>query len=134
MLNVPGVTRPPNSTPPREELSLLKTDTRGHVRVSKARRAAILVEFDRSAMSAAGFARLHGIKYTTFKYWQRVRREAAIAANPPTLVEVTTSAASSTNSSLQVGLPGGANLIITDEASAKLAALLLRELSVQAPC
>jgi lambda repressor-like predicted transcriptional regulator len=36
------------------------------VRATPERRAAILTEFDRSGVSAAQFARLAGIKYSTF--------------------------------------------------------------------
>ena len=49
--------------------NLLKTDTRGRVRTPRARREAILAEFAASGLSAARFARLAGINYTTFCGW-----------------------------------------------------------------
>jgi transposase-like protein len=55
--------------------ALLKTDAHGRVRATPERRAAILAEFERSGVSAAQFARLAGIKYSTFAQWvQRHRR------------------------------------------------------------
>ena len=103
---------------------ILKTDTRGRVRVDRERREAILAEFDRSAMSAAAFARLHGIKYTTFNYWLKVRRERQ-APSGAALVEAVVDPG---GGALQVELPCGARLQVHDEASAGLAATLLRAL------
>ena len=51
---------------PTSAPALLKTDARGRVRATPERRAAILAEFDRSGLSAAQFARLAGIKHSTF--------------------------------------------------------------------
>ena len=48
---------------------LLKVDTRGRVRTSLERRQAILEEFDQSGVSAAQFAKLAGIRYSTFAAW-----------------------------------------------------------------
>ncbi|HWQ90451.1 MAG TPA: hypothetical protein VN673_02180, partial [Clostridia bacterium] len=43
---------------------ILKTDTRGHLRVPVERREVLLAEFDRSGLSGKQFARLSGIKYS----------------------------------------------------------------------
>lgn len=51
-------------------------DGRGRVRVSKARREALLDEFERSGMSMAAFSRMVGVKYQTFARWVWLRREA----------------------------------------------------------
>jgi hypothetical protein len=45
---------------------ILKVDTLKRVRVPKARREAILDEFERSGLSGAAFAKLHGLKGPTF--------------------------------------------------------------------
>jgi len=103
---------------------ILKTDTRGRVRVDRERRGAILEQFDRSAMSAAAFARLHGIKYTTFNYWLKARREK----RGPGGVELVEAVVGAATGGLHVELPGGARLHVHDEASAGLAAALLRAL------
>jgi transposase-like protein len=64
----------------------LKTDTHGRVRSTPERRAAILAEFEHSGVSAAQFAKLAGINYSTFAQWvQRHRRPkaGATARKPP---------------------------------------------------
>ena len=48
------------------EAEVLKTDSRGRVRVPAERREALLDEFEKSGMSGAKFARLAGIHYATF--------------------------------------------------------------------
>lgn len=53
-------------TSTRRELEGLKQDTRGRARVSLRRREALLDEFEKSGASGMKFARLVGIKYSTF--------------------------------------------------------------------
>ncbi len=53
---------------------ILKTDALGRVCTGKARREAILDDFESSGMSGKAYARLHGIKYPTFAYWIQARR------------------------------------------------------------
>ncbi len=50
-------------------LSLTETRTR----TSRRRRRQLLAAFERSGLSAAAFARQHGIVYTTFCAWRRRR-------------------------------------------------------------
>ena len=57
------------------EAEVLKQDKRGRIRVPAERREALLDEFERSGMTAAGFARLTGIKYATFAHWTLKRRK-----------------------------------------------------------
>jgi hypothetical protein len=64
---------------------LLKTDALARVRTPLAKREEILAEFDRSGLSGARFAKLHGIKYQTFMAWMRKRREVKRSV-PDTLV------------------------------------------------
>ena len=60
------------------EGDLVKTDAKGRLRVSREQRKAVLAKFEQSGMSAAKFAIVAGIKYSTFAGWvQRYRR-----ANP----------------------------------------------------
>jgi len=57
---------------------VLKQDTRGRVRMPRERISALLDEFEKSGLSAAGFARMVGVKYPTFLNWvQRRRKEVA---------------------------------------------------------
>ena len=46
------------------------TDRRGCVRTPREDREALLDTFEKSGMSGAAFARLHGIKYPTFACWR----------------------------------------------------------------
>jgi hypothetical protein len=58
------------------ESSILKTDSRQRVWVSRERREAILEEFDKSGASAMRFAAYAGIKYSTFANWVARRKQA----------------------------------------------------------
>lgn len=66
-------------TSTRRELEVLKQDTRGRVRISHERREALLDEFEKSGASGMKFARLVGIKYSTFANWVKQRREQPAA-------------------------------------------------------
>ena len=66
------------------ETGVLKQDARGRVLVTAARREALLEEFERSGSSAMGFARLAGIKYSTFAYWVQARRRGRALVRPAT--------------------------------------------------
>lgn len=58
-------------------VQLEKQNARGRVRYGRERREELLGEFGRSGMSAAVFARLSGVRYTTFAGWvQRCKQEA----------------------------------------------------------
>lgn len=51
--------------------SILPLTTRQRTATPAARRRQLLAEFDGSGLSAAAFAREHGISYTTFCAWRR---------------------------------------------------------------
>jgi transposase-like protein len=141
--------------------NLLKTDARGRVRVSRESRAALLAEFAASGLSAARFARLAGINYTTFAGWvQKRRREplpstaaAESASGEPTqqpaskrlrLFEAVVDhsrmpgaeAQSGNPAGLLVELPGGARLAVESPLQLRLAAELLALLAqtTRRPC
>jgi transposase-like protein len=59
-----------------EKDEILKTDVLGRVKMPPEKREAILDEFERSAMSAASFARRIGVNYQTFATWVHKRRKA----------------------------------------------------------
>src|SRR5688572_18573130 len=63
-------------TVPTAQEGLLKMDVLGRTRTSLERRRAILDEFDRSGVSAAQFAKLTGIRYSTFAGWLLRRRRS----------------------------------------------------------
>ncbi len=119
---------------------LLKQDTLGRVRTPLEKREAIVEAFERAGMSAARFARHHGINYSTFCSWiQAVRRRRGENAPP--------SSAKSADAVrwIEAVVEGGAvapadepgplcvewrcaRLRIATEGQARLAAALLREL------
>ena len=70
-------------TSPIRESDILKQDARGRVLVSAVRREALLDEFERSGSSAMRFARLAGLKYSTFANWIQARRRQRALVQPP---------------------------------------------------
>ena len=127
---------------------VFKQDARGRVRVSAQRREALLDEFERSAMSGEKFARLAGIRYSTFANWvlQRRRRrvsagkavnvmavagDAAAKAAPLRLLEAVLEAqgheaGSSTGSGgLLIELPGGSRMLVGSPVQLEMAAELV---------
>jgi transposase-like protein len=113
-------------------------DTKGRVRTSKEQRRTLLAEFERSGLSAAGFAKRTGLKYSTLAGWlQRYRRSKLPGrAQPLHLLEavVATGPAADQSSSqvVRVSLSGGAWLEVADEKQAVLAAMVVRALAK--PC
>jgi hypothetical protein len=120
--------------------NLLQVDERGLVRVSKERREGLLVEFERSGMSGAKFARLAGIKYPTFMYWLKQRREKRSGESDDgqgesravSFVEAVVEGAcrNSSTEGLTIELAGGARLWVESPIQLRLAAELLRMLTV----
>ena len=114
-------------------------DTKGRVRTSKEQRRIILGEFERSGVSAARFAKLTGVKYSTLAGWlQRHRRSKPPGpARQVRLLEAVAAATSGAvvkagGSLLTLHLSGGARLEISDARQIEMAAALLRAL--QKPC
>ena len=66
------------------EGAILKTDTKGRVRITPQRREGLLDEFERSGLSGTKFAELAGIKYQTFAAWAARRRKQRGHLTPPT--------------------------------------------------
>jgi hypothetical protein len=132
-----------------ERPQLLRRDVKGRVRISRERRELLLVEFDRSGVSAAVFARMAGIKYPTFAGWLHVRRRggrrhALKHARTPQWVEAVPTVTDSEGSgchgeapgTLKVHLPGGAWMVLSDASCTRAAAALIGALAQQggAPC
>lgn len=138
------------------EDGIIKTDTRGRLRVTRERREALLAEFDRSAMSGRKFAACAGINYTTLANWLQKRRrhqagqiDLALPAPEPALVPATvepvrwveavveqkpSSPQPRMSSALIVHGPLGVRVELTEAAHVPLAAQLLRELGRGAGC
>jgi hypothetical protein len=133
---------------------VLKTDVLGRVQTSAAQREAMLHEFERSGLCGTKFAAVAGVNYQTFASWVQKRRRATGAytnssrkpATKKTTVRsvpalpalgwveaVVEEAAESVakKAVLRLDLPGGASVLIADEAQAALAAALLKRLQHQ---
>jgi hypothetical protein len=118
-------------------------DTRGRVRTSADQRRLILVELERSGLSAAQFAKRAGLKYSTLAAWVlRSRRPKLPGPSQPVrlLEAVAGPAPGAIAGPLLLQLPGGARLEIENSQQAALAAELVRSLaktstsSVESPC
>jgi transposase len=59
---------------PEESEEIFKRDKMGRVRVPRARREALLDEYERGGISALQFANYVGIKYSTLANWIQERR------------------------------------------------------------
>jgi hypothetical protein len=128
---------------------ILKQDGRGRVRVPARRREALLDEFEKSGASGAKFARLAGIKYTTFAGWVLKRRklgrrvvktkpaspagldDAVVSAGPVRLFEALVESGSSGGRDLVnargllIELPGGSRLVVESPVQLQMAAELV---------
>ena len=108
-------------------------DTKGRVRTSKQQRRIILAEFARSGVSAAQFAQRTGLKYSTFAGWvQRCRRTKRPGLRSPVRLLEAVVGPAPLNAALEVQLPGGARLEISEASQVALVAALIRAL--EKPC
>jgi transposase-like protein len=99
-------------------------------RIDAARRAQLLATFDRSGLSAAAFARQHGLNYTTFCGG---RAQRAKTRTGPELVQVEVAApAPPVELVIEMGPP--TRLRVQSEGQIVLAARLLRSLNTPAAC
>ena len=106
-------------------------DTKGRVRTSKEQRRVILAEFERSGVSASQFARRTGLKYSTLAAWLQRYRRAKRPRPPVRLLEAVVASAPLTLP-LEVQLPGGARLEVSEASQVPLVAALVRAL--EKPC
>jgi hypothetical protein len=127
-----------------DEISIIKTDEVGRRQTPTARREQLLDEFDRSGLSAARFAAVTGLKYSTFAAWVNRRRKQpnseakvpAKSADPVRWLEAVVATAQTAGEPISavvvLQLPGGVRLEVADERQAALAAVLVRALAK--PC
>ena len=101
------------------------------VRRDAAQRSRLLSAFDRSGLSAAAFARQHGLSYTTFCNWRQ--RRAKIKASLPGFVQVELPAPVAA-AELTIELSKVARIHIHSAAQVELAARLLQALNATASC
>lgn len=99
-------------------------------RTSPSRRTQLLTAFDRSGLSAAAFARQHGIGYTTFCGWRHRRAKAKAS---PAFVEVELSEpAAMAELLVEVGAHG--RLHLTSAGQIDLAVRFLHHFNTLASC
>jgi hypothetical protein len=96
--------------------------------ISPKRRADLLAAFDHSGLSAAAFARKHGLNYTTFCGWRQRRRKRL-----PEFVQVELPA-SPASVELVVELGGHARVRLSSSTQIDLATNLIRSLNSTASC
>ena len=118
--------------------TILKTDTRGRVRTPPEQREALMALFDQSAMSGATFARMHGIRYTTFSHWRRMRRRkesgSAMPHSPVLFQEVVVGSAPPPRDGIEVHLSLGARVQLNGPEQIPLVAALARHLRETERC
>lgn len=136
-----GMTKPENSS------EILPVDRRGRVRVSAQRRRELLDQFEQSKLSGQKFAKLTGLKYSTFAAWVSKRRKERDAVSPAlpehgkgasvewleTVITEAQNAAPLDRSAVVVRLPSGAAIELANASQAGVAAALLRAWE-KAPC
>ena len=99
-------------------------------RTTLARRSRLLAKFDRSGLSAAVFARRHGVPYSTFCSWRQRQAKAKPAVG---FVQVELPGADPP-AGLVIELGPSARMHLTDAPSIALAVRLLQALSAPTPC
>lgn len=115
---------------------ILKTESRGRVRMPPQRREELLMEFERSVLPATKFAALAGVRYQTFATWvqkyqkRRTPAQPAAVAMPLRFAEVVPAAVPSVM--LRVVLPGGASIELQENSQVALAVQLIQAL--RQPC
>ena len=134
-------------TKPETSSEILATDRRGRVRVSAQRRRELLDQFEQSKLSGQKFAKLTGLKYSTFAAWVSKRRKERDAMSPAlqphgksasvewleTVITEAQNAAPISGSAVVVRLPSGAAIELANASQASIAAALLRAWE-KAPC
>jgi hypothetical protein len=116
----------------------LRSDTLGRVRTPRERREQLLDEFEQTGASAAMFAKIAGLRYSTFAGWVNRRRKQGAKVREENrgkqaLVQFVEAAverpAQFAAGALRIELPGGAQTEIRLSSEVELAAELLQALA-----
>jgi transposase-like protein len=124
---------------PVAESVLVTTDSRGRVRVSKEQRRAVLAQFEQSGLSAAKFAKVAGLKYSTLAGWLQRYRRSKPKGRPGRLrlleavMDPADSAAVTGAKGVFLHLPGQVRLELSGLADVPIAAALVQALQSAAP-
>lgn len=123
-----------------DDVGIIKQDHLGRVLATKDQREAMMVEFERSGMSGAAFARLVGVKYSTFahwvKQWRKRKQNDSGGVTPVRWLEAEMETgpgepppgrlAKGSSKGLLVELSGGSRLWVETPMQVRLAAELIR--------
>lgn len=119
---------------PVAESVLVTTDSRGRVRVSKEQRRAVLAQFEQSGLSAAKFAKVAGLKYSTLAGWLQRYRRRKPKSRPgrmrllEAVIDPAGSAALTAPKGVVLHLPGQVRLELSSLADVPIAAALVQAL------
>lgn len=118
------------TTTSTNELTIMKTDKRGRVLTTPQQREAWLDAFEQSGMSGAAFAKLHGLRYTTFANWRNKRRlqNRCNDTSSAFFEEIDIHSSQTQSSGLKVSLPGGACVEVDRAEQFPMVAALLKYL------
>lgn len=115
--------------------NVLKADSHGRVRTPADQREALLELYDQSSMSGATFARLHGLRYSTFMAWLRRRRLVEPPPpDSPLFQEVVVSPAPSCDVGVVAELPLGVRVRLERADQIPVLVALSRHLHEAARC
>jgi hypothetical protein len=119
----------------------LKVDEAGRVQMPPGKREAMLLEYDRSGMTGAQFARFVGVRYSTLMYWLQKRRKEAgpsgpTAAQPahPRWLEARVEGEVPKCEKLVVEVGGGVRMLVGSRTQAALAGEVLRAMGMVRGC
>ena len=121
---------------------IMKVDEVGRVRTPPEKREAMLVEYERSGMTGAQFARFVGVRYSTLMYWLQKRRKegsqseerASSGKDHPRWLEARVEGELSGTEKLVVEVGGGIRMLVSSRTQAVLAGEVLRGLGVGPRC
>jgi len=120
-----------------EDTKLLKRDCLGRVLVPADQKEKMLDAFEASSLSGVEFARKHGVPPKTFRNWIQKRRgkrglplekKGGARKSSLNLIEVTPQPPRQ-SSGLEITLPSGAKVQVSEEGQIPLLKTLMRELS-----
>ena len=129
------------TTPSNNKFTPLKNDTLGRITTPPQQREALLDLFEQGDLSAAAFARFHGLRYSTFAGWSLKRRRernpiSDLEPPPPPkprlpslcFQEVLLEADTPADQGLLIELPAGAQMRVHHPTQVPLAAQLIQQL------
>jgi transposase-like protein len=121
---------------------ILKVDEVGRIQTPPEKREALLVEYDRSGMTGAQFARFSGVRYATLMYWLQKRRKEAGPSEPsatsgpehPRWLEARVEGEVAPSENLVVEVGGGVRMLVSNRTQAGLAGEVLRAMGLVRGC